>query len=337
MNDFSRWHRIFAVLTITILSIVGLAGCSDSNNSVPAVASSTVSGTVAGGAALVGAAVTATGANGATATGVTGPGGSYTVSGGLTYPVILKAVSGATTYYSVATSAGTINITPLTTLALMVNTALANNLDTVAAAWTTNASLLTQANLQAAQAVVNANLATRFAAAGIPSATYDFVTAAFTANSTGIDLVMDGLRFNFNFAAGTFALTTPANVAVAFNEAISTVDITIGGTSTTTTTTGGTLPPGVASKVVTFTFCCATAGAPYTNGQQVLFTFSSSGALFLTDQFTRVAPTFTVTANNEYVWTDASGLKYSLSLRNGAIHEVNLSNATGTFLAACRT
>ncbi len=332
MNDFSRWHRIFAVLTITILSIVGLAGCSDSNNSVPAVASSTVSGTVAGGAALVGAAVTATGANGATATGVTGPGGSYTVSGGLTYPVILKAVSGATTYYSVATSAGTINITPLTTLALMVNTALANNLDTVAAAWTTNASLLTQANLQAAQAVVNANLATRFAAAGIPSATYDFVTAAFTANSTGIDLVMDGLRFNFNFAAGTFALTTPANVAVAFNEAISTVDITIGGTSTTTTTTGGTLPPGVASKVVTFTFCCATAGAPYTNGQQVLFTFSSSGALFLTDQFTRVAPTFTVTANNEYVWTDASGLKYSLSLRNGAIHEVNLSNAAGTFL-----
>ncbi len=126
-------------------------------------------------------------------------------------------------------------------------------------------------------------------------------------------------------------------MAVAFNEAISTVDITIGGTSTTTTTTGGTLPPGVASKVVTFTFCCATAGAPYTNGQQVLFTFSSSGALFLTDQFTRVAPTFTVTANNEYVWTDASGLKYSLSLRNGAIHEVNLSNAAGTFLAACRT
>jgi hypothetical protein len=167
----------------------------------------------------------------------------------------------------------------------------------------------------------------------LPSTTYDFITTPFTANSTGIDRVMDGLRFNFNFAAGTFGLTTPANVPVAFNEAISTVGITIGGTITPTLpTTGGTLPPGVASKVVTFTFCCATAGAPYTNGQQVLFTFSSSGALFLTNAFTTVATTFTVTASNEYVWTDASGLKYSLSLLNGAIREVNLNNAAGTFL-----
>lgn len=145
---------------------------------------------------------------------------------------------------------------------------------------------------------------------------------------------MDALRFSFNLTAGTFALTTPANVAVAFNEAISTTGITIGGTTTTGggTTTGGTLPPGVSSKVVTFTFCCAAAGAPYTNGQRVLFTFSSSGGLFLTDQFTRVSPTFTVTPNNEYVWTDASGLKYTLSLLNGNIHEVNLNNAAGTFL-----
>ena len=134
MKNLSFWRQTVAIGLAVLFGLSGLTGCSDNNYAVAPAASTTVTGTVAGGAALVGAAVTATGANGATATGVTGPGGSYTITGNLTYPVILKAVSGATAYYSVATSAGTINITPLTTLALVVNTALANNLDAVAAA-----------------------------------------------------------------------------------------------------------------------------------------------------------------------------------------------------------
>jgi hypothetical protein len=115
--------------------------------------------------------------------------------------------------------------------------------------------------------------------------------------------------------------------------------ITTCGGATSGGTGGGasTLPDSVASKVVTMTFCCAASGAPYTNGQKVVFTFSSSGGLFLTEQSTRVSSSFVVTANNEYVWTDSTGLKYALSLSNGQIHEVNLASSSGTFLGQFNT
>ena len=107
--------------------------------------------------------------------------------------------------------------------------------------------------------------------------------------------------------------------------------------STSTTAPGGNLPSGVSGKVVMMTYCCAASGSPYTNGQQVLFTFSSSGALMLTPQYTVVSSTFTVTSSNEYQWVDASGLKYTLSLITtgtaiGQINEVNINSAANVFL-----
>ncbi len=97
------------------------------------------------------------------------------------------------------------------------------------------------------------------------------------------------------------------------------------------TTGGGTgLPAGVAGQVVTMEYCCAGSGSPYSNGDQVLFTFSSSGALMLTDQNTLIADSFTV-RGSEYVWNDtANGIEYALSVLNGAINEVNVQGSGGS-------
>ena len=192
---------------------------------------------------------------------------------------------------------------------------------------------------------------------GSPTGTATIALAAngtVTYNGTAqpvSSLCMDNTKSNLiyvTFSSGTlFALDffSDGGVTGSLNDAGP--SIVKGGSCTTTCGnasggssgggTSGTLPAGVAGKVVTMTFCCAASGAPYTNGQNLLFTFSSSGALFLTDQFTRVSETFVVTANNEYVWTDSNGLKYALSLSNGQIHEVNINNTVGTFLGQFNT
>lgn len=120
-------------------------------------------------------------------------------------------------------------------------------------------------------------------------------------------------------------------------------------------TGGGTLPVGVAGKVVTMTyFCTNNPCGPYTHGQQLLFTFSSNGTLKLTAKNTVVSATFKVMPNtnpsfqSEYQWTDAGGqasgtvgTKYTLALTNnapvGEILEVNINSASGTFLGQFNT
>ena len=66
MKNLSFWRQTVAIGLAVLFGLTGLTGCSDNNYAVAPAASTTVTGTVAGGAALVGAAVTATGANGAT-------------------------------------------------------------------------------------------------------------------------------------------------------------------------------------------------------------------------------------------------------------------------------
>jgi len=218
---------------LALLSILLLGACSDGTSGAAAPASTTLSGTAASGAPLAGATVTVTGANGVNVTVMTDAGGSYTATGTFTYPAIVTAISAGVspvTYYSWATAAGTANVTPLTTAALSVNVALPNNLNDVAAAWAASyAAMTTQADMRVAQAIINANLATQINTAGLTATSYDFLTTAFTADSTGIDLMLDGLRFNFDFAAGTFGITLADTTAVVFDPNISTAGFTIGG------------------------------------------------------------------------------------------------------------
>jgi len=90
------------------------------------------------------------------------------------------------------------------------------------------------------------------------------------------------------------------------------------------------LPSFVASQVVMMEYCCSASGSPYTNGEQVQFTFSGSGALFLTEQSTQVATSFTL-RGSEYIWVDTqNNLEYALSVANNAINEVNIQGIGGT-------
>ncbi len=74
----------------------------------------------------------------------------------------------------------------------------------------------------------------------------------------------------------------------------------------------------------------AAAGSPYNNGDQVLFTFSSSGSLMLTNQYTVVSNSFTPRGTTEYVWVDAArNIEFALSVLNGLIHEVNVFGMGG--------
>ncbi len=103
-------------------------------------------------------------------------------------------------------------------------------------------------------------------------------------------------------------------------------------TSTTPTTNQNstTLPAGVASKAVTMVYSSAQNGSIYQNGDTVLFTFSSSGSLMLTTQYTVVADSFEL-RGSEYIWVDSSSsMEYALSLLNGEIHEVNMYGVGGS-------
>jgi hypothetical protein len=94
--------------------------------------------------------------------------------------------------------------------------------------------------------------------------------------------------------------------------------------------TGGTLPSYVAGQIVTMKYCCAASDSPYSTDDEVLFSFSSSGRLMLTDQYTVVAASFTE-RGSEYIWVDnANSIEYALSVLNDAIHEVNVQSIGGS-------
>ncbi|AOT08291.1 hypothetical protein [Pseudoalteromonas luteoviolacea] len=95
------------------------------------------------------------------------------------------------------------------------------------------------------------------------------------------------------------------------------------------------LPDALKGKVFTLTFAVSSnSGSPYSDGQVVEFTFSSSGALFIDpspDAQIQIQEFEKVDAN--YVYTDEqNGFKYSVSVLNEKLNEVNLSTLENVFL-----
>ena len=92
------------------------------------------------------------------------------------------------------------------------------------------------------------------------------------------------------------------------------------------------LPPGVSGQSVNMRFGSAAEGAPYSDWDELLFTFSGDGSLLLTDANTLFASSFTEHAG-AYSW-DNGTYRYELNLLNGQVDEVNLfdSGPGGAFL-----
>jgi hypothetical protein len=262
-NEEQTMYGYFRTTMIALLcgAAIGLGGCGGSSgNDNNAPATTTISGTAATGAALAGT-VTAVGANGKTATVALAANGTFTLTTtDLTFPVLIKADNGAgTVLYSWAAAANTTaNITPLTTLALIL-TDLSDNLDAVFTGWSGSANVLTAGEMQIAQAQVNANLQSYFVAAALDYTNYDFLTTTFTADGSDIDAVLDGLEFGFTFTGSDLAAVVNITIAgtstaVTIDAAIDVSSIAIGGTSNfTPAITSFTPDSGVTGTTVTIT------------------------------------------------------------------------------------
>lgn len=197
----------FAIQRLTAMastaSMVLLSACGGGGGSPGTeAAGSTLSGTVAVGAALAGANIQIKDANGATREVTANSQGQYTISGAdtLTAPFIIKAVgtAGGTTYELFSASTGInggdniLNISPATTAVLTqvlgANPSQAYSADRIAPI---NANELQLAKTRLAAALDNV-----FAALGQPATQKDLFSTRFNADNTGLDKLLDLIEFS---------------------------------------------------------------------------------------------------------------------------------------------
>jgi PASTA domain len=184
----------------------------------------TISGTVAAGSALTGSVSvydSSSKSQPIIGSSAIGAGGQYSVTvTGFTAPFLLLATGqvggqGPTvTLYSVATAAGTVNITPITTL--MAMNMAAGNVQTLMTGSTGGLPGLTAADLTAQNTGMDTLLSSVLTAEGL-SATYNFSTTTFAVDGTGYSQLLNAV---------TVILTAPAAVTIT-NNAVPGTPITI--------------------------------------------------------------------------------------------------------------
>lgn len=241
-----------AALCAALLSACG--GGDDSPAAPAATASAstvTLSGTAATGAPIGNGEVVVVNAAGQTATVRTGSNGAFTVGIAEGPPYLLQVTDGSgAVWYSYSQQAGTVNITPLTTLALLDANA-GRPLADLARAWTGTRPSADE--VLAAAAKVNAHLRSQMAAAGLDASRYNIFSTAFSADHTGYDAVLDAVRVRLDCSAShcTQSLRSPAgSVLVDWNGNIATTGITLSWTATASdgsSSGGGTVTVGLGS------------------------------------------------------------------------------------------
>ena len=194
-----------------------ISGCN--SDSTSPVASNNLTGTAATGAPIAGL-VTVKDANGdETPASITGTDGSFTLNvTGMTPPFLLKIMpsDGSATLYSFATTNGhTVNLTSTTNLAMFLASGNAD-LDAIYAAW--DGTAITATEVATAEAIVRANLEDQINAAGLDANSFDLFTSPFSADSTGIDAVMDNLIITIGI--NDFTFTDGDAVDLGFDENI---------------------------------------------------------------------------------------------------------------------
>ena len=327
--------QYFLALPLIMLSFL-LTACGGSSSNNPQTTSKVeLVGTAATGAAIKGF-VYAKDAKGTEVNVATGVDGSFTLNAtDLTPPIMLKVVpdDNSKTYYSYAESnSQTVNITPLTHLAVFLAANKANP-DTLYGAW--NGDNIAKTNLTAAQAKINANLRTQMTANGLDPNSYNFLTAPFTANSTGFDKVLDEIDVSVDATNSSFTVNIPAQTGFSFNEAISVAGISfdtatpsLPNTGNSTDETPATIPAEHA-KQYNLTFKESAAGSGIADGTQRTFALGTDGTMVIDGTTTLNNPVFYKGNTYEAIWSDATNnLKYAFSsIRSGdSFNEINVSN-----------
>jgi len=219
-------------LLVATLTLAGCGGDGGGNDNV------TLSGTAATGVALDGT-VEVVDADGNVSSTVIGAGGVFSITVADHPPFMLSAASGDgnTVLYSWSAGGGTVNITPLTSVA-MVNAA-GMELGALFTSWAEDHGEITEDEIDDAVAVVNANLQTYYEANDVDFTTYDFFGEAFDADGTGFDGVLDDVQVSID---GTTVVLTESGSAnpIEFHIDIDITEIHIGGETSGGT---GTIPP----------------------------------------------------------------------------------------------
>lgn len=242
-NTKNHWLASgFLALSILLTGCGGSSSSSDSgdantdstSDSTTETSSSTLSGTAATGAAIDGF-VYVVDALGTQVNVAIEDDGSFSVTvDGMTAPFLLFAdpSNGEDDQYSYAEEADvTVNITPMTTLAMF----LANNeqsLADLASGWSSSASSFSVDNLEEIQAAVNANFYSLFSGQGLDGSTYDFFSDAFSADGSGFDALLDSLEIDIDQDGSTFSISVNGS-NFSYNSEIDTSNIEIGGGTVT--------------------------------------------------------------------------------------------------------
>ena len=240
MNIFSKYHAAASVASIgVILCLAACGGGGSSDTTATATPNAggppqAVSGTVARGAALAGAAVSMTCANGAVLGGTTSATGEYTTAAvSIAYPCIGTAIAagGSPTYRGVLFSGSVANFSPLTDMlvqAVLAGSAAGSaslSLDQFVTKMSTDATFSTnftsRSNVTALRAVVLLTIAkelsgtktpTEIALTLTPAAKFD--ETPFVAGSP-LDKVLDDTEAVLQNADGTVKATVLTSVKVA--------------------------------------------------------------------------------------------------------------------------
>lgn len=219
---------------VSALAGIFLAGCGGGSDSpvAPVVPSTLLSGTVAGGAAVIGN-VIVTDSLGATKGGTIEADGKYSVDvSGMTGPFVLKAAgtvgNTSVTYFSAATTAdigGTVNVTPFTNLivsniaAQMAETYFSNPANIAKIG-----TLITPEKLVAAETALQAKLQPVLSALGIGSS-IDLLRSSFATDHSGMDAVLDLVKVEVDTATNIVTLKNAlTQIAIATDNATNSAD-----------------------------------------------------------------------------------------------------------------
>ncbi len=203
--------RLFSLLAalIFVSTFAGCGGGGGSDPQIPVAAPTTLSGTAAAGAPIIGQ-VTVKGSLGETNTALIEANGNYTVDvTGLTAPYRLRAkgtVGGVQyqlhSYAEEADLGNTVNITPFTDL-IVANTArqLASDFFD-----SSSFSSLDQADLAEQETALQTKLQAVFTSLGVETA-IDLLRTAFSADHTAVDAALDILRIETDTTSNVATIT----------------------------------------------------------------------------------------------------------------------------------
>ncbi|MDP3425640.1 MAG: hypothetical protein Q8S32_18005 [Burkholderiaceae bacterium] len=301
--------------TLLLCVLASLTACGGSDDPP---ASSALSGLAATGAAIANADVTARCVTGPGLTGQTGTDGVFSLplSATHTAPCMLEVVNGAAKLYSFATEAGRVNITPATDL--VVANALKGNLADAFAGFGKDTADTISTGLVAAKAYVKAQLKLVTGAEYAADPLSD-VLAVGDANDKVLDALGSAL-----VKAGK-SITDLRAGAVEGKVLTEIVPAPSGGGSG-----GGDAGGPCSTPSTTLPYAASTAGGPFSNGEQVCFSASTTELTISGVKLTNPTQNTAVSAPYSAYKFVGSSATFEVIFKDTALHEINVSSVDGS-------